>query len=120
MAANQRQTTGGPRGRFQSGSPIAESPARQFAHEMGEQASGYLSRGASQVREMTRDREGTAVVAALAAGFGVGLLVGGALASSHRRQPRWRDRIAAEGLGRRVLERVEGMVPDALTGLIHR
>ena len=46
--------------------------------------SGYVSQGASQVREMTRDHEGTAVLVALAAGFGVGLLIGAALSPSHR------------------------------------
>lgn len=79
----------------------------------------YMSRGASQVREMTRDHEGTAVLVALAAGFGIGLLIGAALAPSHEPR-RWGDRLAAEGLGRRLLERVESMIPDALAERLGR
>jgi hypothetical protein len=87
---------------------------------MGNQISDYVSRGTSQVREMTRDHEGTAVLVALAAGFGVGLLIGASLGSSQSRPQTWRDRIAAEGLGRRLLERVEGMMPGALTDYMHK
>jgi hypothetical protein len=93
---------------------------RQYANEMSDEVSGYVTRGASQVREMTRDHEGTAVLVALAAGFGVGLLLGAAMASSHSRPPTWRERIAAEGLGRRLLQRVESMMPDALSEFVHR
>ncbi|HVT27237.1 MAG TPA: hypothetical protein VHE81_04395, partial [Lacipirellulaceae bacterium] len=39
--------------------------------------SGYRARGAWQVREVVRGHEGTAVVVALVAGFGVGVLIGG-------------------------------------------
>jgi hypothetical protein len=87
---------------------------------MGEQMSGYLERGNEQIRELTRDHEGTAVLVALATGFGVGLVIGAALASSQSRPQTLRDRIAAEGLGRRMLERMESMLPDALTELIRR
>jgi len=82
---------------------------------IAEQASDYLAKGASQVREMTRDREGTAVVVALAAGLGLGLMIGASLARSHREQRTWRDRITAEGFGRRLMDRIESMIPDALT-----
>ena len=123
MAANQRQKSNRRKSPAQSARQTSRptaSGAKRMADEMSEQASGYLSRGASQVREMTEDREGTAVLVALTAGFGVGLLIGAALASSHSRPQTWRDRIAAEGLGRRLLERVEGIMPDALTNLMHR
>ena len=65
---------------------------------MAEQASDYMARGASRVREMTRDREGTAVAVALAAGLGVGLVVGTAVARSHRKQRSWRDRDDGRGI----------------------
>jgi hypothetical protein len=60
------------------------------------------------------------VLVALAAGFGVGLVIGCAIASSQSQPKTWHDRIAAEGLGRRLLERIEGMMPDALTDLYRK
>ena len=89
-----------------------ESMQKQGAMtQIAEEASEYVSRGASQVRELTRDHEGSVVLIGLVAGFGVGLLIGSALAP--RRQPRsWKDRMMAEGIGRRMLERIEGMMPD--------
>ncbi|MCI0379105.1 MAG: hypothetical protein L0215_15965 [Gemmataceae bacterium] len=110
------------RSRGQQGSSGRQSPARRAASDAGQamadmrdEVSGYISQGASQFRNMTEGHEGRSVLIALAAGFGVGLLVGGALASSHRRPRRWSDRIAAEGLGRRLMERVENMIPEAIT-----
>ena len=124
MAANQRHKSSGrkdqARPETRTASPGQQSPVKRFTNEMGEQASDYVSRGASQVRELTRDHEGTAVLVALATGFGVGILIGATLASSQSRPRSWRDRIAAEGLGRRLLERVEGMMPDALTDYINK
>lgn len=82
---------------------------------MRDEVSDYLSHGTSQIRNLTRDHEGTTVLVAMAAGFGVGLLIG-KLASSYESRPRsWTDRIAAEGLGRRLLDRVESMIPEVLT-----
>ena len=81
---------------------------------MAEQASEYMQRGASQVREMTRNREGTTVAVALAAGLGVGLMIVASLVRSHRQQLTWRDRVTAEGFGRRLMDRIESMIPDAL------
>jgi len=88
---------------------------RGFVGELAENASEYVSRGASQVREMTRDREGTVVAVALAAGLGLGLVIGASLASSRREQRSWLDRKTAEGFGRRLMDRLEGMLPDALS-----
>jgi hypothetical protein len=88
---------------------------------MRDEVSGYVARGASQIRELTREREGAAVLVALAAGFGVGLVIGSALAGSRQRRPRtWIDRIAAEGLGRRLMERIESLVPEALADRLSR
>jgi hypothetical protein len=78
-----------------------------------------MARGVSQVRDLTRDHEGAAVLVALVTGFGVGLLIGAALASAPSRPQSWRDRLAAEGLGRRVLERMETIMPGALTNMLH-
>lgn len=82
--------------------------------EMAEQASDYIAEGASQAREFARERGGATVVAALVTGFGIGLVVGHAVGMPKREPKRLRDRIAAEGLGRRLLDRIEGMIPDAL------
>jgi len=82
---------------------------------MADQASEYWSQGQDQMREVVRDREGAAVLMALAAGLGVGLVIGAALGRSHRQQLSWRDRMTAEGFGRRLMERIESLVPDALS-----
>lgn len=126
MAANQRHKSSGRKGQARpSRQPESHSvrsqarryasDMREYASDMGEQMSDYVSRGASQMREVTRDHEGTAVLVALAAGFGVGILLGAAMASSHRQPLGWRDQIAAEGLGRRLMSRIEGMMPETLS-----
>jgi|tagenome__1003787_1003787.scaffolds.fasta_scaffold20492809_1 hypothetical protein len=82
--------------------------------DMAEQASDYVAEGASQVQECIREYSGTAVVVSLVAGFGIGLAIGKALSSSHSEPQTWRDRIAAEGLGRRLMDSIESIIPDAL------
>lgn len=124
MAANQSHKSSGRKNQAKSdqgaGISGAGERARRYASEMGDEMSRYVSRGTSQVRDMTRNHEGTAVMVALATGFGVGLMIGAALGSKHSRPQSWRDRIAAEGLGRRLMERVESIMPDAITEYIHR
>jgi hypothetical protein len=82
--------------------------------EMAEQASEFVSRQASNIAECTREHSGAAVVTALVTGFGIGLLVGHAIGMPHRQPKRLIDRATAEGLGRRLMDRIEGMIPDAL------
>jgi hypothetical protein len=82
--------------------------------EMAEQASEFVSRQASNVAECTREHAGAAVVTALVTGFGIGLLVGHAIGMPRRQPKRLIDRVTAEGLGRRLMDRIEGMIPDAL------
>ncbi len=122
--SNQRHKSSGRKGAAQSGqgtrSTKKTTPDLGTLSEMREEAGAYLQRGASQIRDMTRDHEGTAVLVALAAGFGIGLLVGATLAPSHRKPRSWSDRLAAEGIGRRFLERVENMLPDAITERLGR
>jgi hypothetical protein len=76
---------------------------------------GYLERGNDQFRELMADREGQAALAALAFGFGVGLVIGYSIGGSTRHRDHWSDRIAAEGLGRRFLDRLESMLPESIT-----
>lgn len=82
--------------------------------DMAEQATEYVSRGASEAQECMREHAGAAVAVALATGFGIGLLVGHAIGAPRREPKSWKDRIAAEGLGRRMLDRIESLIPDAL------
>lgn len=87
--------------------------------DIAEQATQYVSRGyermSDEMRECTREHEGSALFVSLAAGFGVGLCLGSMLMSSRRTKPtRWRDRMTAEGIGRRIMDRLESIVPEAL------
>jgi len=90
------------------------SSVRDAASQLADQASDYWSEGRDQMAECIRGREGTAVLMAAAAGLGIGLVVGASLGRSHRQQLSWRDRVTAEGFGRRLMERIESMIPDAL------
>lgn len=114
---NQQNKAGGRRNgpqRPQPGGTVHESSAGAMG-TMRDEMSEYVSRGAEQMREMTRGHEGTAVLVALGAGLGIGLLIGCSLASSQSRPKRWSDRVMAEGIGRRLLERVESIIPEALS-----
>jgi len=91
------------------------SGVRNAAGQLADQASEYWSEGREQMQECIRGREGAAVLMAAAAGIGVGLVVGAALGRSHKQQLTWRDRVTAEGFGRRLMERIESMIPDALS-----
>ena len=82
--------------------------------DMAEQASDYVSESASEMQECIREHSGTAVMVSLVAGFGIGLLVGRALGTSHQEPRSRRYRVAAEGVGRRLMDRIEAMIPDAL------
>lgn len=95
----------------------AEEHGYSMSH-LGEQASHYWQQGTSQMREMTREREGTALLVALAAGFGVGLVVGSVFCSSSRPKT-MSQRLAAEGIGHRLLESIEGMIPTAISDRLH-
>ena len=87
----------------------------QFSHD----EPSYIEQGISQMEECTRDHAGAAILVSLAAGFGIGLAIGCALATPH--QPKtWRDRLSAEGIGRQMLDRLEGMIPDALAEYIRK
>ena len=72
------------------------------------------------VQESVRGREGTVVFISMAVGFGIGVLIGTTLAAPRRRSPAWRDRFMAEGFGQRVLERLEDMLPEGMTGCLRR
>jgi hypothetical protein len=125
MASNQLSNKRGRQGgqSAQSGSRAESGSHADFgtlSRDVREKAEGYLEQGREQVRELTRDHEGTAVAVALAAGFGIGLAIGCALASTSQRPRTWRNRMSAEGIGRHMLDRLEGMIPDALADYIRK
>ena len=91
------------------------SKSRSSFVEVGDEMSGALSRGASQVRDLAQEHAGAATLIALGAGLGFGLLIGIAMRSSQSRPRSWRERLVAEGIGRRILERAECLLPEALS-----
>jgi hypothetical protein len=124
--SNQRHSQGGNAARGKQGSQKENWPSMDTAHEyvesaqeyasdVSEQASEYWSQGREQVRGMVRGREGTTVLVALAAGVGVGLVIGAALSRSHAEQQSCNARRTAEQFGRRLMDRLENMIPDALS-----
>jgi hypothetical protein len=113
MATTNQRNKGN--GRKQSSSGRGATQERHSIAETRDDVTGYISQGASQVRDMTKGHEGTVVLVAFAAGIGMGLLIGGALASTHSRPKSWTDRVTAEGLGRRLMERFEGMIPQTVS-----
>jgi hypothetical protein len=90
------------------------SQAAERVGEMRDEVAEYYSQGTERFSDMTRGHEGQAVLIALAAGFGVGLVIGCSLATASRRPQTWTERVMAEGLGRRIMDRVERMMPEAL------
>jgi len=124
QTSNQRNKTGNSRGggnqgqqRAAAGSASAtEQSSGQFGSigEMASQASDYLAESASDAQECIREHSGTSVVVSLVAGFGIGLLIGRAIGASHQEPRSWRDRVTAEGFGRRLIDRIESMIPEAL------
>ena len=101
-----------------------EQIAGDSIRDKAEEVSSYVSERAGEMRdhvqESVRGREGTVVFVSLAVGFGIGVLIGTTLAKPRRRSSAWRDRYMAEGVGQRVLERLEEMLPEGLTGCLRR
>lgn len=86
-----------------------------FYEDYEDTAEGYLARGNAQFQEMVEDHEGQAVLVALAVGFGIGVVLGYGIGAPFAREEHWTDRVAAEGVGRRLLERLDSMLPEAIT-----
>lgn len=96
-----------------SDSPLSGHPVKPSYSADEHPGESYLERGKSQIKDIVEDREGRTVLTALVAGLGLGILVGTALSGS--RKSKWSDRIAAEGIGRRLMESVDKYLPDALS-----
>jgi hypothetical protein len=108
-----------------TGSPLGpEDPREGGIAEASDDFSEYVSESAGEIRHCAQQavsgREGTAVFVSLAVGFGIGVLIGTTLAAPRRRPAAWRDRFMAEGLGQRVLDRIEDMLPQRLTSCLNR
>ncbi|QDT01107.1 hypothetical protein [Adhaeretor mobilis] len=89
-----------------------------ISHDPAQRAQQYLQRGVSQVREMAKDNLGKTIFTALGAGFALGFI----LTQSSRRSSSssWTDRIAAEGLGRKILGQLDGVLPDAVSNRLRK
>jgi ElaB/YqjD/DUF883 family membrane-anchored ribosome-binding protein len=85
----------------------------EMEHESDE-SHGMMAERASQVVDYAREHQGRVVLAALATGFSVGLLLGG-LMGRPRSKTSWTDRLACEGVGRRLLDRIESLLPESIT-----
>src|SRR5882672_602863 len=98
QTSNQRNKSGNSRSQGNQPShrhePEHEESSGTFGaiSDMAGQASDYVSESASEAQECIREHSGSAVAFSLVAGFGIGLLIGRALGSTHREPRTWRDR----------------------------
>jgi hypothetical protein len=135
MAANQvsnqrnRQTSsrnqggqqqGGQTARRQGSDPEESSGSYGAVGDMAEQASEYVTESAEQVQECIREHTAASVMISLAAGFGIGLLIGRAIAAPYEEPRSRRYRRVAEGFGTRLMDRIESLIPDAVAEHIGR
>jgi hypothetical protein len=99
---------------YQDDADLPEDAMAYEPHEDDDE-SGYITQATDRVREMTLGREGRVVVAALVGGFAIGTAIGCVLAGSRQRRQSWSDRLACEGLGRSLLDRLSNMMPESLS-----
>jgi hypothetical protein len=119
QVSNERRPRGGGPGPTRAGQSTpnyASEPYRDYGAlgDAAHRATEYYEQGEDRLRECMSGREGTSLLLSLAAGVGVGLVLGIALGRSRRESMSWRDRVAAEGFGRRLMDRLEGLIPDTI------
>lgn len=73
----------------------------------------------SQFGNLIRDREVESVCGALAVGFCVGLVLGAAVGRPSRPES-WTDRVTAEGLGRKLMDSIERILPNAISERLYK
>lgn len=84
-----------------------------ISHHPADRAKEYVQRGVDQVQEMATDNLGKTIFAALGAGFAIGIIL--TQSSRHARRSSWTDRITAEGVGRKILDQLDGVLPGAIS-----
>jgi len=118
QVSNRRHSNGAHSPQGQQAAEVAQkyvSSAKEYASDVAEQASEYWSQGEERMRGMVRGREGATMMIAVAAGVGVGLVIGAALGRSHSKSLSCQARRTAEGFGRQLINRIEAIIPDALS-----
>jgi uncharacterized protein YjbJ (UPF0337 family) len=98
---------------------------RQYAGQAGEMLRGAADQARTRAFESYEDAEDLfrrrpteSVAVALAVGIGVGLAIGITLAAPRRRPSTWKDRLVAEDIGHRVLQRFADILPQSLADCI--
>lgn len=74
----------------------------------------YAAQRLDRAQDLVRDNAGRSLMIAFGTGMGLGILLGCAMSDSQR-SSRWIDRSTAERLGRRFLDKVESMMPNAIS-----
>jgi len=124
QVSNQRNKSGNSRN--QGGLPAQRQGPERSEHEesssaygaigdMAGQASDYVTESAEQVQECIREHSAASVMISLAAGFGIGLLIGRAIGTPYQEPRSRRYRATAEKFGTRLMDRIEALIPDAVT-----
>jgi len=92
----------------------------QSAQSYADEAKGYIEKGNQQLRDMVEDHEGQTVLVALALGFGIGVALGYALAGpSQQESSHWVDRATAERLGKKLMQKMDQFLPEAVSSRMH-
>jgi len=111
---NQGGQQGGQHQGSQAGRQEESSGSYGAIGDMAEKAQDYVTESAEQVQECIREHSGASVMISLAAGFGIGLLIGRAIGTPHYEPRSRRYRAMAEGFGTRLMDRIEAIIPDAV------
>jgi hypothetical protein len=82
--------------------------------DITEQASEYVTESAERAQECIREHTAASVMISMVAGFGIGILIGRAIATPHHEPRSRRYRAMAEGFGTRLMDRIESVIPDAI------
>src|SRR4051794_38100825 len=108
------QQQGGQAGQRHEAGHEQSSGAYGAIGDMADQASEYVSDSAERMQECIRDHSAASVMISLAAGFGIGLLLGRAMGAPYEDPRSRRYRAMAEGFGTRLMDRIEAIIPDAV------
>ncbi len=74
-----------------------------------------------KVSHYVSDHPDESILTAFAAGAAIGLIIGLTMGESSSSSSRsWRDRRVAEGLGNRLMESLDSLLPDSVTGAFGR